>query len=156
VFTSTNDDIGLHTAYLPSRDILIELVRRVKGNHPQLKSFKLVIEFSFIGFRDDNIPEDDHILKSEYREDGSDAGDDWRPFIADNKDLCSPPDSAVAQADASWFQYAVFSDVIRTGYERLVHDSEVMEREGLQALLDPPAAAAGIGNVGVEVEGGRD
>jgi hypothetical protein len=159
VFSTTNDNIELDNAYLPSRDTLIALVRRVKGNHSQLKTFKLVIDYSFLGFRAEDIPEDNLILKFEYREDESDAGDDWRPLIHDNKDLCDPPDNADALTDAGQFQYAAFPKVIRTGYQRLVHDREVIEREGLAALLNLPAAAAGIGNVGnvgVEVADGRD
>jgi hypothetical protein len=156
LFTTTIDDIEFHAAYLPSRDTLIALVRRVKGNHFQLKTLRLVIDYSFIGIRDNNIPEDDHILEFEYREDGLDTSDDWPPLICDNKDLRSPDDNADAQTDASQFQFNVFSNVVRAGYQRLVHDNEVVQREGVEAFLNPPAAAAGIGNVGVDVAGGRD
>jgi hypothetical protein len=119
IFTTTNDDIGLDPAYLPSRDTLIALIGRIRRNHSQLKSFKLAMDYSFLTFYDNDIPEDNKILDFEYRADVPEASDHWRPLVRDNMDLRSLSEDTDTQADSSQYQYAVFPSEIRACYEQL-------------------------------------
>jgi hypothetical protein len=151
VFTKTDNDVTLHPACLPSRQDLVELVDRLKARHPQLETFKLVIEYNTFGTDSDDFPKGNMILDFEYREEA----EDQRPrLIGENMDLRGQP----LVADDHRFTYEAYSSVIKACYDQLVQDAEALRQEvALEAANLQEALPTGTGAAAVQdVEDGVD
>jgi hypothetical protein len=148
VFTKTDNDITLHPAYLPSRQNLVELVDRLKARHPQLGTFKLVIEYNTFGTDSDDFPNDNRILDFEYHEDAEDT----RPrLIGENMDLRHQH----LAADDHRFTYQVYPSIVKACYDQLAQDAEALRQEvALEAANLQDAVPRG--NEAAAVQNGDD
>lgn len=130
VFTKTDRGRTLHPDYLPSREILVEWVHRLKARHKRLETFILDLTYSTLEADASNFPTDNTILKFEYHDVQVDMDDYERPVIHDNMDLRDPR----MEADSRQFRYTVYPEIIHVCYERLVREAEALrEQEALEA-----------------------
>jgi hypothetical protein len=137
IFTKTDDDIALHPAYLPSRDLFVAWARRLKARHTHLQTFKVAIAYSTFETDAENFPENNEMLVFKYCEAEMDAESYSMPDIRDNMDLRNQQ----VDADAHQFQYQIYPDAIRDCYHRVLQDAEILRQEEEREVAHDMAAA---------------
>jgi hypothetical protein len=154
LFTETNDDLKLDSAYLPSRDALVESMSRLKALHPQLRTFKLVLEFSTFDTFLDKDWDYKTLLEFEYREADTDSVDYPRLPFCQNMDLRGEP--MKENTPSYQVRYVIHSDAIRDCYDQLVWEDEgEVEREA-ERIRQPEALQAANGQVALEADADVD
>jgi hypothetical protein len=121
-FFKTDDGAEIRSSDLmPTRDGLVEWVRRLKVHHPLLKTFEFVKQYNTIDNRP-ALPNDNTILKFEYRE----------PDDADSQSPLGRNDighlNHQAEADAQQYRYTVYSQAVNACYNLLVQEGEAFDQ----------------------------
>jgi ferredoxin-NADP reductase len=144
VFSETDNGNTLHPAYLPPESILVEWVRRSIARHPQLETFKLVVEYNTFH---DNFPIDERMLEFEYQEAKAHPSVYQPPPLTEKMDLRNQR----AEADARQYRYTIYPAVVQACHDRLVKEAETTREqdaleeadveEDLEADAEPIGAA---------------
>jgi hypothetical protein len=151
VFANTDQGATLHAAYLPSRDLLVNPLRRLTWHCPIIKRFKLVLEYTTFEclLEVETYPKDNVILEFEYRKSEPDTGDYRPPPTGDNLDLRNQ----WANAYDFQFRYTVYPETITACYERLFKEAEALREEEALETAEIQVAegaendVAGVGGV---------
>jgi hypothetical protein len=121
-FIQTGDAVTLRQVLLPSRDTLVAWVGRLKARHPQLRAFRVNIDYDLI---EADMPDVNEILEFEYHEAAADAEDSSQPSIREGMDLGFQRVDAVANQ----CRYEVYPCVIRACYDALLRDAETLRQQ---------------------------
>jgi hypothetical protein len=133
-FSQTDDEVKLHQSLLPSPDTLIAWVSRLKARHPQLRAFRIVIEYDLMK---SDLPDDNVNLAFEYHEATEDAG--VYPQASNREDK----DQRFRNIDAITDQcrYQLYPDLVKACYDALLRDAEALRQ---QAALEGEDARAAL------------
>jgi hypothetical protein len=140
LFTTTDGHAALHSSYLPPQDTLTAWVHRLKRQHPQLGSLKLVVEWSPSTIDPASLRDDNRMLIFEYRE-----AEELRVVVepscnAVNMGLPDPEPDLHGQH----FGYTVFPDAVDACYIRLAKDIINRQAQRLEALAQVAAAVVEV------------
>jgi hypothetical protein len=129
-FSKTDNGVTLQPPFLPSRQMLVAWVCRLKARHPQLKTFKLVIEYNTAAIDEArDYPENSTILIFEYRQDAEERS---LPLIQEIGDLRDPQ----LEEHGHQFTYQVSQSAITACYVQLMQEAEALRHEQALAMAN--------------------